>query len=129
GDGLFVEIMRHDLEIERRAAEGLRKIAADLSLPFVATNDSHYTSREDAGPHEALLCVQTATTLADPDRFRFEGTDYYLRSPAEMRALGTDEDWQAACDTTLLIADRVSVGFDRRDLMPAFPLPPGHTAP
>ncbi len=127
-DHLFMEIMRHDLEIEQRSAEGLRRIARDLGLPFVATNDSHYTRREDAGPHEALLCVQTATTLADPARFRFDGDSYYLKSPREMRALGSDEDWQAACDATLLIAERAQVSFDRRNLMPDFPLPPGETA-
>ncbi len=114
-DHLFMEIMRHDLEIEQRSAEGLRRIARDLGLPFVATNDSHYTRREDAGPHEALLCVQTATTLADPARFRFDGDSYYLKSPREMRALGSDEDWQAACDATLLIAERAQVSFDRRE--------------
>ncbi len=127
-DHLFMEIMRHDLEIEQRSAEGLRRIARDLGLPFVATNDSHYTRREDAGSHEALLCVQTATTLADPARFRFDGDSYYLKSPREMRALGSDEDWQAACDATLLIAERAQVSFDRRNLMPDFPLPPGETA-
>ena len=126
-DRLFIEIMRHDLEIEQRSAEGLRRIARDLGLPFVATNDSHYTRREDAGAHEALLCVQTATTLADPDRFRFDGDSYYLKSPREMRALGADEDWQAACDATLLIAERTEVSFARRNLMPDFPLPPGET--
>ncbi|MGH3404457.1 MAG: DNA polymerase III subunit alpha [Streptosporangiaceae bacterium] len=127
-DHLFIEIMRHDLEIEQRSAEGLRRIARDLGLPFVATNDSHYTRREDAGAHEALLCVQTATTLADPDRFRFDGDGYYLKSPREMRALGSDEDWLAGCDATLLIAERAQVSFDRRNLMPDFPLPPGETA-
>src|SRR5690242_3660871 len=126
-ENLFVEVMRHGLEIEERVAPGLRQIAAELGLPLVATNDAHYTDVKDAGPHEALLCVQTATTLADPDRFRFEGTSYYLKSPREMRALGTDEDWQAACDATLLIAERANVSFERRDLMPAFPLPAGET--
>jgi DNA polymerase III subunit alpha len=126
-DNLFVELMRHDLEIEQRAAGGLRAIARDLSLPFVATNDSHYTQRADAQAHEALLCVQTNTTLADPGRFRFEGTGYYVRSPQEMRALGTDEDWQAGCDATLLIAERAGVSFARRNLMPGFPLPDGET--
>jgi DNA polymerase III subunit alpha len=124
---LFVEIMRHDLEIEQRTADGLRRVARDLSLPFVASNDAHYTRRADAGPHEALLCVQTATTLADPARFRFEGSGYYLRSPREMRALGADDDWQAACDATLLIAERADARFDRRSLMPGFPLPAGET--
>jgi DNA polymerase III subunit alpha len=124
---LFVEIMQHDLEVERRARDGLRRIARDLALPFVVTNDAHYTRRADAAAHEALLCVQTATTLADPARFRFEGTGYYVRSPREMRALASDEDWQSGCDATLLIAERAQAAFSRRDLLPGFPVPPGET--
>src|SRR5262245_46684188 len=98
----FVEIMDHDLGIERRVRDGLRRIAGELSLPFVVTNDSHYSAPGDAKAHEVLLCVQTATTLADPDRFRFEGDGYYLKSPKEMRAAFTDDEWQSGCDSTLL---------------------------
>jgi DNA polymerase-3 subunit alpha len=130
---LFVEIMRHDLDVEQRAAPGLAAIARELSLPFVVTNDSHYVRRTDASVHEALLCVQTATTLADPDRFRFEGSGYYVKTPQEMRSLGagahgySGADWQAGCDSTLLIAERADVSFTRRNLLPAFPLPDGQT--
>jgi DNA polymerase III subunit alpha len=127
-ENLFVELMEHDLLIERRARDGLRQIARDLSLPFVVTNDTHYTRRADALAHEALLCVQTATTLADPARFRFEGNGYYLRSAREMRGLATDEEWQAGCDSTLAIAERADVSFSRRNLMPGFPLPDGRSA-
>ena len=87
----------------------------DLGLPLVATNDAHYTRREDAGPHEALLCVQTATTLADPAGSGSTGNSYYLQEPArDARAAARDEDWQAACDATLLIAERAE-----RQLRPA----------
>jgi DNA polymerase-3 subunit alpha len=128
--------MQHGLPVEQRATAGLRQIAAELSLPLVVTNDAHYTHRADAGPHEALLCVQTATTLADPGRFRFEGSGYYLRSPGEMRALArgpggaggwTEQEWQAGCDATLLIAERTGVRFSRRSLLPSFPLEPGQS--
>ena len=123
----FVEIMDHGLPIERRVRDGLRRIAGELSLPFVVTNDSHYSRPDDAKAHEVLLCVQTGTNLADPTRFRFEGTGYYLKSPQEMRAASSDEEWQQGCDTTLLIAERADVAFTKSNLMPDFPVPPGQT--
>jgi DNA polymerase-3 subunit alpha len=123
----FVEIMDHGLPIEQRTRKDLLRLAAELSLPFVVTNDSHYSRPEDATAHEALLCVQTGTNLADPDRFRFEGTGYYVKSPQEMRAVAADEVWQAGCDSTLLIAERANVEFTKSNLMPNFPLPEGET--
>jgi len=123
----FVEIMDHGLGIEQRVRDGLRRIAGELSLPFVVTNDAHYAKPEDAKAHEVLLCVQTATTLADPERFRFEGSGYYLKSPQEMRAVSTDEEWQSGCDSTLLIAERANVSFAKSNLMPHFPIPEGET--
>jgi DNA polymerase III subunit alpha len=123
----FVEIMDHGLAIERQVRDGLRRLARDLALPFVVTNDSHYTRPEDATPHEVLLAVQTASTLADPTRFRFEGTGYYLKTPQEMRAVSTDEEWQSGCDATLLIAERAGATFTKNNLMPVFPLPEGET--
>jgi DNA polymerase-3 subunit alpha len=126
-DSFFVEIMDHGLDIERRVRTGLRRIASDLALPFVVTNDSHYTRPDDARAHEVLLCVQTGTNLADPDRLKFEGTGYYVKTPAEMRAVASDEVWQAGCDSTLLIAERAGVEFTKSNLMPNFPLPDGET--
>jgi DNA polymerase III subunit alpha len=123
----FVEIMDHGLDIQRRTAEGLRRVARELSLPFLVTNDSHYTKQEDAQAHEVLLCVQTGTNLADPARFRLEGSGYYLKSPQEMRAVSADAEWQAGCDNTLLVAERTDVGFAKQNLMPQFPLPDGET--
>jgi len=126
-DNFYAEIMHHELEVETRYADGLRKIARELHLPFLVTNDSHYTREPDAAAHEALLCVQTGTNLADPGRFRFEGTGFYLKSPHEMRALRSDEDWQSGCDNTLLIAERAEASFTKSNLMPVFPLPEGET--
>jgi DNA polymerase III subunit alpha len=126
-DSFFVEIMDHGLSIEKRVRDGLRRIARELSLPFVVTNDSHYSKQDDATAHEVLLAVQTATTLADPNRFKFEGTGYYLKSPQEMRSAFTDDEWQAGCDSTLLIAERADVSFAKSNLMPKFPVPGGET--
>src|ERR1700722_8652780 len=123
----FVELMDHGLAVERRGGDGLQRIARELSLPFLATNDLHYAREPDAAAHEALLCVQTGTNMADPGRFKFEGTGYYLKSPQEMRALRSDEDWQSGCDNTLLIAERAEAVFTKSNLMPTFPLPEGET--
>jgi DNA polymerase-3 subunit alpha len=126
-ENFFVELMDHGLDVEMRTRAALRGIARDLALPFVSTNDSHYARPEDARAHEALLCVQTGTNLADPGRFKFEGTGYYVKSPQEMRAVSADEEWQAGCDSTLLIAERANVGFTKSNLMPVYPLPEGET--
>src|SRR5262245_24806953 len=126
-DNFFVEIMDHGLAIEQRVRDGLRRIARELSLPLVVTNDSHYSQPGDATAHEVLLCVQTATNLADPGRFKFEGTGYYLKSPQEMRAVSSDEEWQSGCDSTLLIAERADVTFAKANLMPQCPVPDGQT--
>src|SRR6266571_9018819 len=126
-DNFYVELMDHGIDVERRTREGLRRIARELSLPFLVTNDSHYPAPDDATPHEVLLAVQTATTLADPDRFRLDGTGYYLKSPQEMRGIATDEEWQQGCDNTLRIAERADVTFTKSNLMPRFPVPGGET--
>jgi DNA polymerase-3 subunit alpha len=126
-DNLYVELMNHGLEVERRSAEGLRRIAKDLGLPFLATNDLHYSRPEGATAHGVLLCVQTGTNMADPNRFRFDGDSYYVKSPEEMRALSDEPEWQEGCDNTLVIADRVNVEFVKTNLMPRFPLPDGET--
>ncbi|HUD39596.1 MAG TPA: DNA polymerase III subunit alpha [Streptosporangiaceae bacterium] len=126
-ENFYLEFMMHGLEIERRAADGLRRLAKDLALPYLVTNDLHYSHPENAKAHEVLLCVQTGTNMADPNRFKLEGNGYYVKSPEEMRAVSDDEDWQRGCDNTLLVAERVNVEFTKSSLMPIFPLPDGET--
>ncbi|MGI8683067.1 MAG: DNA polymerase III subunit alpha [Mycobacteriales bacterium] len=122
----YVELMSHGIDIERRVFPGLVRIAAELGLPLVATNDLHYTRKEHSVAHEVLLCVQTGSTLADPTRFRFEGAEFYLKSPAEMRELFRDHP--EACDNTLAIAERVDVRLEEgKNLLPHFPVPAGET--
>ncbi|WP_197374609.1 DNA polymerase III subunit alpha [Mycolicibacterium baixiangningiae] len=124
----FLEIMDHGLDIERRVREGLLELGQKLGIPPLATNDCHYVTREAAQNHEALLCIQTGKTLSDPTRFKFDGDGYYLKSAAEMRALW-DKEVPGACDSTLLIAERVqpyTEVWQPRDRMPVFPVPEGH---
>src|ERR1700751_934308 len=104
-DIYFLELMDHGLAIERRVREGLLEIGRTLGIPPLATNDCHYVTRDAAHNHEALLCVQTGKTLSDPNRFKFDGDGYYLKSAAEMRQIW-DDQVPGACDSTLLIAER-----------------------
>ncbi|MBT2512086.1 DNA polymerase III subunit alpha [Arthrobacter sp. ISL-30] len=123
-DNFFCELMDHGLDIERSIQGDLIKLAKELGLPMVATNDLHYTHAEDASSHAALLCVQSGSTLADPKRFKFDADEFYLKSPAEMRAIFSDHP--EACDNTLLIAERCDVEFNTKaNYMPRFPVPEG----
>jgi DNA polymerase-3 subunit alpha len=124
-DSFFCELMDHGLDIERRVHTQLKQLATELSIPLVATNDLHYTYADDAQAHEVLLCVQSGKTLADPNRFKFDARDFYLKSAQEMRTLW--RELPQACDNTLLIAERCHVEFAERNLMPQFPVPDGET--
>ena len=126
GEGnFFAEVMDHGIDIERRTMQDLLRLAKDLNLPLVASNDLHYTHAHDATAHAALLCVQSASTLDDPNRFKFDSDEFYLKSAAQMRHLFRDHP--EACDNTLLVAERCEVNFEHRDLMPRFPVPEGET--
>ncbi|MFT3798796.1 DNA polymerase III subunit alpha [Microbacterium sp.] len=125
-ENYFAEIMDHGLSIERRIMADLLKIAKDLDIPLVGTNDLHYTHQHDATSHAALLCVQSGSTLDDPNRFKFDGDGYYVKSAAEMRQVFRDNP--EACDNTLLIAERCEVEFDTSaNYMPRYPVPAGET--
>jgi len=82
----FLELQENKIPEQAKANAGLMKMAQDLSLPLVATNDCHYLRREDAKAHEVLLCIQTGKTLRDPDRMRFSTEEFFFRSAAEMEA-------------------------------------------
>lgn len=125
-ENFFAEIMDHGLGIERRIMSDLIRLAKDLGLPLVATNDLHYTHAEDAKSHAALLCVQSGSTLDDPNRFKFDADEFYLKTPEQMRQLF--RDYPEACDNTLAIAERCDVKFDTAaNYMPRFPVPAEET--
>ena len=123
-DNFYCEVMDHGLDIERNVQEDLHCLAKKLNLPFVATNDLHYTRQEDHTAHAALLCVQSGSTLTDPKRFKFDADNFYLRSAEEMYALFGDIP--GACENTLEIAERCNVEFNTKaNYMPNFPVPEG----
>ena len=132
-DSYFLELMDHGLPLETRVRDGLLKLAQDLRMPLLATNDSHYVMREDAPSQEHLLCINSGSTMDIPagdgpgQRFAFNGDGYYLKSAAEMRELW--RDLPEACDNTLLIAERCDVSFTEGNgtYMPRFPCPEGHS--
>src|SRR5579872_5429223 len=127
-ENYFLELMDHGLEIERRVRDGLIEIGRKLGIPPVVTNDSHYTREPDAQAQDMLLCIQTGKTLADADRFRFDGTGYFIKPAADMYRLDSSDLWQEGCrNSQLLIADRVDTTgmFEVRNLMPRFPIPEG----
>ncbi|MGV9240057.1 DNA polymerase III subunit alpha, partial [Streptomyces nigra] len=128
-DRYFLELMDHGIDIEHRVRDGLLEIGKKLGIPPLVTNDSHYTYAHEATAHDALLCIQTGKNLSDPDRFKFDGTGYYLKSTDEMYAIDSSDAWQEGCANTLLIAEMVDTTgmFEKRDLMPKFDIPEGYT--
>jgi DNA polymerase-3 subunit alpha len=124
-ENFYCEVMDHGIDIERQTIKDLLRLSKDLGLPLLATNDLHYTKAEDAKAHAALLCVQSGSTLMDPNRFKFDADEFYLKSPEQMRHLW--RELPEACDNTLLIAQRCDVKFTQREgaYMPRFPCPDG----
>jgi DNA polymerase-3 subunit alpha len=128
-ENYFLELMDHGLDLERNVREDLLRLAKDLGIPLLATNDAHYVLEEHADAHDNLLCIGVGKNKDDPGRFKFNGTGYYLKTAAQMRELFSEIP--EACDNTLLIAERIesykSV-FDNVDEMPNFPgVPEGET--
>ena len=125
-ENFYIEFMDHGLKIEKQVTDGLLDIAKKLNAPLLATNDSHYVRAEDAGSQDAMLCINSGSTLDEPGRFKFDGTGYYLKSAEEMRELF--KDIPEACDNTLEIAERCNVMFDDHEdgaFMPQFDCPEG----
>ena len=127
--------MDHGLDIEKRVRDGLLRLAKDLQIPLLATNDSHYVMQRGRAAHEHLLCVQSGSTMDSRPATPASGSSSRATAttsspPAEMRALWVDKyDLREACDNTLLIAERCDVEFTEGNgtYMPRFPLPAGHT--
>jgi DNA polymerase-3 subunit alpha len=123
-DNLFIELQDQGMPEQHRTNPQLERIARDLGAPLLATNDSHYTHREDARAHDALLCVQTGSLMSDPNRFRFSGEEHYLKTSHEMRELF--RHIPDSCDNTLWITERCNVEIEfGKPRLPDFPIPEG----
>ena len=84
-DHYFIELMDHGLEIEKRVTKDLLEVGRAIGAPLVATNDLHYVTEQDATIQDVLLCINSGSRMTDPNRFKFSGSGYYLKSAREMR--------------------------------------------
>jgi DNA polymerase III subunit alpha len=125
-DHFFMEVQSHGIPEQERVTAGTLRIAGALGAPICGTNDSHYLEAPHARAHEALLCIQTGTTMSDPNRWRFSTDEFYLKSAEEMQAVF--KDLPEAYRTTLAVAEQVNLtlGFGQFYL-PDYPVPEGFT--
>ncbi|HRF59718.1 MAG TPA: DNA polymerase III subunit alpha [Fimbriimonadaceae bacterium] len=123
-DSFFIELQDHGLPDQARIREPLIKIAGELRLPLVATNDAHYLCKGDAEPHDVLLCIGTGSLRDEPGRMKFESQEFFLKSPDEMEALFRDRP--DAIENTQRIAEMCDLELGKQKaLMPLPDLPPG----
>ncbi len=126
GTDFYVEMQTHDIAEESKILSQLPPLAKKLGARIVATNDTHYLKREHAEAHDVLLCIGTASNVADKNRLKFETQEFYLKSPAEMKRLFAD--YPEALATTLEIADKCDLKLDlSKRHLPKFPLPEDQT--
>ena len=124
-DNFFLEIQDHGIPDQQKIVPMMAKLADDVGLQMVATNDSHYLSKDDAFAHEVLLCIGTGKTLGDEKRMKFYSDDFYVKGPDEMRRLFSG--YEEAVNNTVRIADRINVSLEvKGHHLPKFPVPPSH---
>jgi DNA polymerase III subunit alpha len=126
GDRFYLELQDHGIAVQGPLNTELVSIGRAMGIDWVATNDSHYTHKEDAAAHDVLLCINTGSELSDATRFKFDSDEFYLKSPSEMAAKFAP--WPGACETTLEVADRCNVTMSMGNLLlPRYETPDGHT--
>jgi len=122
----FLEIQDQGLEMEHRIHPGLFRLEKDLGLPLVATNDSHYLCEEDAHAQDVMVCIQTGKSIQDPNRMKFQGTDFYVKSHEEMYRVFKDAP--DVLSRTLAIAERCHVKLEKvSNPFPRFDVPEGYS--
>ena len=125
GNGnVYLELMDHGVDGQRQANTELLKFSKDFGLPVVATNDCHYLRKEDASPHDVLMCIGTGKSVHDTHRMRYEQEEFYVKTPEEMYRVFSEVP--EACANTLLIAERcdLHLPFDK-PLLPRYQTPDG----
>jgi DNA polymerase-3 subunit alpha len=121
-NNFFLELQDHGMPEQQQVNQALLRIHEETGLPLICTNDSHYINAEDADAHDVLLCIQTGVTINTPNRMRYEGGQYYLKSPDEMYSLFPYA--QEACINTHRIAERCNVEFEfNKYKLPHFEVP------
>ncbi|MGI5922076.1 MAG: DNA polymerase III subunit alpha [Syntrophomonadaceae bacterium] len=122
----YLEIQDHGMAEEKKVLAILSKMAEELDIPLVATNDLHYKDKKDAAIHDVLLCIQTGRTIDDEQRLRFPGSEFYLKSGSQMAELFAD--WPEALTNTVKIARQCNLDFTFGEFhLPYFDIPTGYT--
>ncbi len=125
-ENFFLEIQDHGLEPDKGVCDALFKMERELGIPLIATNDSHYVTSDDSRAHEILLCVQTAGSMNDPNRFKFDTQEFYIKSAEEM--LRTFAQNPEVCNRTMQFVDRCNLKMSKvKNPFPVFDVPEGHT--
>jgi len=123
----YLEIQEHGLEAQRRIYNSLIELSKKTDIPLVATNDAHYLTKDDYKAHDILLCIQTGKTVNEPNRFKFDGDQFYFRSAEEMwQVFGND--LPDALMRTLEVAEKCNLVFPKSENhLPVYPVPEGET--
>ncbi len=125
-NNFFLEIQDHGLQPDKAVCEQLFRMERELGIPLIATNDSHYVAGDDSRAHEILLCVQTAASMNDPNRFKFDTQEFFIKSAEEMRR--TFAGHEEVCDRTMQFVDRCNVKLKKVDNpFPDFEVPAGQS--
>ncbi|MEW5822686.1 MAG: DNA polymerase III subunit alpha [Cyanobacteriota bacterium] len=131
-DDFYLEIQDHNMPEQHKINPYIIKISKELDIPVVATNDSHYTKKEDHVAHDILICLQTGRTYDDPGRMRFPSQEFYLKNGDEMAQMFKNlnpDDVFIAIDNTLKVADKCSLTLPLgKTILPHYPVPPNYTA-
>ena len=126
-DHFYLEVQDHGIEVQKKVNDGLYKLAEELNIGLVATNDAHYLTRKDARIQDVLMCIQMGKTVDDPTRMKFETQEFYIKDADEMAALFPDHP--EALENTVRIAERCQVEFEfGKYHLPEFDVPEGYTA-
>lgn len=127
GEDFYLELQDHGMPEQNQVNQALMRIHQETGIPLVATNDSHYIKAEDAEAHDILLCIQTGVNINTPNRMRYEGGQFYLKSPEEMYSLFPYA--KEACENTVKIAEKCNVDFEfNKYKIPRFDVPEGYTS-
>ncbi|HIX11517.1 MAG TPA: DNA polymerase III subunit alpha [Candidatus Agathobaculum pullistercoris] len=126
-DHFYLEVQDHGIEVQKKVNDGLYKLAEELNIGLVATNDAHYLTKQDARIQDVLMCIQMGKTVDDPTRMKFETQEFYIKDADEMAALFPEHP--EALENTVKIADRCQVEFEfGKYHLPEFDVPEGYTA-
>ena len=131
GDDYYIELQDHGLEEQKRTNPDLIKLAAELGIKMIITNDSHYLRKEDADWHDTLLCLQTNALKNEPNRFHFPNNEFYVKTPEELRDSFRWMDsamFDECIQNTVEVAEKCHLILEMgKSPLPHYEVPPGHT--